>query len=116
MASVCHKTLILEQVSFASMIDNLQIHYLEQLELALETTLHGRVSAGVDILLELRLKPDLSMYTRAMVNLSLADLTTFEQHPGKIKFAREGLRLGKELQVCWATIPQSKRGASHDKS
>ncbi|KAK5098124.1 hypothetical protein LTR24_001945 [Lithohypha guttulata] len=85
-------------LSLASMIDNLQVHYLEQVELALTTALHGRLSAGVDILLELRLKPDLSMYTRAIVNLSLADLTTFEQHPDKVKFARESLRLAKELQ------------------
>jgi len=81
------------------MIDNLQVHYLQQLDLALKSALHGRLNVGVDILLELRLKPDISMYTRAMVNLALADLTTIGQHPDKVKFAREGLRLAKELQV-----------------
>lgn len=87
------------EAPLASMIDNLQVHYLQQLDLALKSALHGRLSVCVDMLLELRLKPDLSMYTRAVVSLSLADLTTIGQHPDKMKYAREGLRLAKELQV-----------------
>ena len=82
------------------MIDNLQAYYLEQLEIALKYALHGRLEACLVLLFELRLKPDISLYARALVNLALFDLTNIEQHPDKTKFAQEGLRIAKELQVC----------------
>lgn len=82
------------------MIDNLQVHYLEQLQKALQYALHGQVATAVDVCFELRLKPDLGLYPRAVVNMTLANLTTFQSHPDKIKFARESLRLAQELKVC----------------
>lgn len=85
------------------MIDNLQIHFLEQLQLALTFALHGQVDTCVNICLELRLRPEVDLHTRAMINLTLADLLDIETHPDKIKFAQEALRLGRELLVSFTS-------------
>jgi len=47
---------------------------------------------------ELRLKPDLALWTRAAVNLILAWVTDVQRNPDKSKFAREALRIVQELQ------------------
>lgn len=79
------------------MSDNLQQVYLRRLKSANEAALHGNLQECLDICSELRLKPDLTLYTRALVNLTLADACPIEDHPDKMKFAREALRLATEL-------------------
>jgi hypothetical protein len=48
----------------------------------------------IDICFELRLKPDLALYTRAMVNLTLANACPVEVHPDKDKFVARGAEIG----------------------
>ena len=63
-----------------------------------EVALHGDLKLCNNICFELRMQPDLAFWTRAMVNLMLANTTTLEEHPDKAKFAEEALRLATELQ------------------
>ncbi|KAK5193549.1 hypothetical protein LTR99_007101 [Exophiala xenobiotica] len=80
------------------MIDNLQRWYLQRLQAAGEFVLHGNVQDCVSICLEMLLKTDLALWTRALVNLLLADVAPIEHHPDKAKYAIEALRLIQELQ------------------
>lgn len=48
---------------------------------------------------ELRLKSDLALWTRAQVNITLANLTSVQFYPDKSKFALEALRLARELKA-----------------
>ncbi|KAK4934452.1 hypothetical protein LTR10_024289 [Elasticomyces elasticus] len=80
------------------MIDNLQRFYLQRLEVAAECALHDNIDGCVNLCLELLQKTDLALWTRALVNLTLADSTPIEYHPDKSRFAAEALRLVNELQ------------------
>ena len=78
-------------------MDNLQRFYLAQLEAAEEHGLHGNTNSCLDICWDLRLEPDLAIYTRALVNSAIARYTTPEEHPDKMKFAEEIGRLAQYL-------------------
>ena len=80
-------------------MENLQQHYLGLLEAALQKGLAGEVSACRDICYELRLKPDLALYTRALVCLTICNYTHPQYMPEKLEIAKDALRLAKELQV-----------------
>lgn len=80
------------------MLDNLQHRYLLRLECANEAALEGKLDECRNICWELRLKSDDSLYTRAMVNLTLIDVCPIEEYPDKLKFAEEALRLAEMLQ------------------
>ena len=70
-------------------MDNLQRFYLARLEAAEEFGLHGNIEECLDICWDLRLKSDLAIYTRALVNSALARYAIPEENPDKMKFARE---------------------------
>jgi hypothetical protein len=53
----------------------------------------GEKDKAMDALWELRLMPDLGLYSRAMVNLMLATEVDLEEHPDAPKFAQECLHL-----------------------
>jgi hypothetical protein len=53
----------------------------------------GEKDKALDTLWELRLKSDLGLYCRAMVNLMLATEVDLEEHPDAPKFAQECLHL-----------------------
>ena len=59
--------------------------YLHAYKLAEE----GKRAECLDILWELRLRPDLSLYRRALVNLLIATLADLRRHPDIRKFGEE---------------------------
>lgn len=80
-------------------MDNLQRFYLSRLAAANKLALEGKSFDGLEICLELRLMPDLAMYTRALVCITICDLSLIEDFPDKMTFAKEGLRIARELKV-----------------
>jgi len=76
-----------------------QSYYQQQLELAREMAQHGLRKPSLQICFNLRVHTDLSLYTRALVNMTLADLTDLKEHPDKLKYAEEALQLARELLV-----------------
>lgn len=80
-------------------MENLQVHYLVQLATAKENALQGNITDCLNRCFELRLKPNLALYTRALVCLTICDLVAFEDYPQKLNIAYEALRLAVELKV-----------------
>ena len=58
----------------------------------------GEYSRCREILWDLRLQPDLSLFRRAHVNLLLACTTDIRQHPDKSKFAQECIDLISQIR------------------
>lgn len=80
-------------------MDNLQREYLLRLMAAQEKILAGNIKDCLEECFELRLKPDLALYTRALVCLTIGDLVNLEDVPDKLDLAAEALRLAIELKV-----------------
>lgn len=80
-------------------MDNIQVHYITLLKGALEQGLLGKIGDALDILLELRLHPDLALWTRARVNLGICAFTHAISFPRKAELAQDALRLAKELDA-----------------
>lgn len=87
------------QLTDSKIMDNLQVHYHVQLATAKEKVLEGDVAACLDRCFELRLKPDLAPYTRALVCLTICDMIFLEDYPQKLDIAYDALRLAVELKV-----------------
>lgn len=81
-------------------MDNLQKHYLSQYAAATERALNGDIRSCLNTCFELRLKPDLALYTRAMVGLTICNFVEFKEVPEKLDIAIDALRLATELKVC----------------
>lgn len=81
-------------------MDNLQQHYLRLYEAALKRALGGEIKQCLNICFDLRLKPDLALYTRALVCLTIFDYTSAQSMPERVEMANDALRIAKELQVC----------------
>lgn len=64
---------------------------------------------------ELRLKSDLAIWTRACVNITLANFTLVQIHRDKNKFAEEALRLVQELKADRTLGDNAVERASYDK-
>jgi len=84
-------------------MDNLQRQYLIRLVAAQEKALAGNFKDCLEECFELRLKPDLALYTRSLVCLTICDLVNLEDLPNKLDLAVEALRLATELKV--STFP-----------
>jgi len=80
-------------------MDNLQKHYLVMLSSATRTLLDGDIEGCLNICFELRLKPDIALYTRALVNLTICDAVHFEECSEKLEIAVDAMRIAKNLQV-----------------
>lgn len=78
-------------------MDNLQKHYLQRLAYAQKMALEGYSGTCMNICLELRMEPDLAMYTRALVCLTLSEFVG--DYSTKIVLTEEAERIAKELQV-----------------
>lgn len=78
-------------------MDNLQKHYLQRLAYAQKMALEGYSGTCMNICLDLRMEPDLAMYTRALVCLTLSEFVS--DHSTKIVLTEEAERIAKELQV-----------------
>lgn len=83
----------------AATMDNLQQHYLLQLAAAQTAYLNGKIGECRDICFELRLQPDLAMYTRARLCVTICDITSVEDYANKLDIANDALRIAIELQV-----------------
>ena len=79
-------------------MENLQRHYPAQLEAALEYSLHNNWNQCLEICWQLRLKPDLALYTHALVNIAIASQADITRNPDKLKYAQEAVRLARRLQ------------------
>ncbi|KAI1615175.1 hypothetical protein EDD36DRAFT_178194 [Exophiala viscosa] len=75
-------------------MDNLARQHKHRYEEALDHALEGRKDSALDICWELRLEPRIGVYRRAMVNLLIAQLLTYDQ----MKYAEECLDLLDILQ------------------
>lgn len=80
-------------------MDNLQQHYLRLLQGAQKKALAGEFQECLDICFDLRLKPDLALYTRAMVCLTICNFAHYRDLPQKVAIAKDALRIAKELMV-----------------
>jgi hypothetical protein len=70
-----------------STITNLARWHWTQYTSALESLVHGNTKAGIDLLLELVVDPQLPWALRALVNLSLARETDLRRYPVSVKRA-----------------------------
>lgn len=80
-------------------MDNLQKHYLIMLASAKRTLLDGDIEGCLNTCFELRLKPDIALYTRALVNLTICNVVHFEECSQKLEIALDALRIARNLQV-----------------
>lgn len=80
-------------------MDNRQREYLVRLVAAKQKALADDRYGCLEVCFELRLLPDLALYTRSLVCQTISDLSLYEEMPEKVAIAGEALRLARELKA-----------------